>query len=59
EADTLGLKYYAISAVTGEGTKPLLYDLYDAVKIAQADENAALDEEGSVSEARNVWVEKE
>jgi len=59
EADALELKYYAISAVTGEGTKPLLYDLYDAVKIAQADENAALDEEGSVSEARNVWLEKE
>jgi len=59
EADVLGLKYYSISAVTGEGTKALLYDLYDAVKLAQADENTALDEEDSVSEARHVWADKE
>ena len=47
EADALNLKYYVISAVTGEGTRNLLYDLYDAVKLAQAEENKAMDTEES------------
>jgi len=60
EAAALGLKYYSISAVTGEGTKPLLYDLYDAVKVAQANENIALDEQDGISsDARHLWVEEE
>jgi GTP-binding protein len=49
EANALGLKYYTISAVTGEGTKQLLYDLYDAVKVAQANAYASQDGEDEQS----------
>ena len=43
EVSNLAERYYAISSVTGEGVKPLLYDLYAAVKAAQARENELLD----------------
>ncbi|MDX8397200.1 MAG: GTPase ObgE [Mariprofundaceae bacterium] len=60
EAATLGLKFYMISSVTGEGVQQLLYDLYRAVKVAQASENEALDDEqGELTDSRNTWVGRE
>jgi len=38
EAGKLGLSYYTVSAVTGEGLKPLLHDLYALVKEAHEKE---------------------
>ncbi len=43
EAAKLGLKYYSVSAVTGEGIDGLLRDLYDLVKQAQETERNELD----------------
>ena len=37
------LKYYSVSAVTGEGIDALIRDLYDLVKQAKKDEQAELD----------------
>ena len=38
EAAKLGLTYYAVSSVTGEGVKELLRDLYDRVRAVHAEE---------------------
>ncbi len=46
EAQDLNDHCYMISAVSGEGVKPLLYDLYAVVKREQKAENAAAQDEG-------------
>ncbi|MDT8375424.1 MAG: GTPase ObgE [Mariprofundaceae bacterium] len=38
EAAKLGLTYYAVSSLTGEGIQPLLRDLYDKVRAVHAEE---------------------
>lgn len=41
EADKLGLPVYPVSAVTGEGVKPLLRDIYTRVKALHSEEREA------------------
>jgi GTP-binding protein len=40
EASTLGLTWYTVSSVTGEGIQQLLRDLYEQVQAAHAEEMA-------------------
>jgi len=49
EAGQLNMQFYAVSSVTGEGVKPLLYDLYAAVRAAQAEEIENEDEKQEIN----------
>lgn len=44
EAEKLGLTYYTVSSVSGEGIQPLLRDMYDQVRAVHAAELAVEDE---------------
>jgi len=48
EAEKLGLTYYTVSSVTGEGVQQLLRDLYDQVRAVHATEQAAEDEKDAM-----------
>jgi len=48
EAEKLGLTYYTVSSVTGEGVQQLLRDLYDQVRAVHATELAEEDEKDAM-----------
>ena len=50
EADKIGLTYYMVSSVTGEGIQQLLRDLYDQVREVHATELAEEDEKDAIKE---------
>jgi len=50
EAEKLGLTYYTVSSVTGEGVQQLLRDLYDQVRAVHAAELAEEDEKDAMKE---------
>lgn len=57
EAAKLGLTYYTVSSVTGEGIQQLLRELYDQVRAAHAEEFAKEAAEDGVEECANVAEE--
>ena len=54
EAAKLGLTYYTVSAVTGEGVQQLLRDLYDQVRAVHAEEFVEETAEDSLEECEDV-----
>ena len=54
EAAKLGLTYYTVSSVTGEGIQQLLRDLYDRVRAVHAEESIEETAEDGIEECADV-----